>query len=200
MAFDFMSILAQWEDMGVFNVLLPFLLVFAITFAILEKVKIFGADKRNINGIIAAILGILVARNQYVVGIINRFLPNISLFMVIILMFLLLLGIFGGAYTGWQGGMLTIAAIVSLFFVIWSLSSDFIGEQFGLPDWLWGFDEQTKSSILMIGIFVFVIWLVMRESGSSGSSGTPGSSVTPIESWLDRWGNKLLRGGAPPHP
>jgi hypothetical protein len=170
---NFMTVLDQWESFGVFNVLLPFLLVFAITFAILEKIQLFG-QKRQINGIIAAIMGILLVRNQYVVGIINRFLPNVSLFMVVILMFLLLLGIFVGKSFGWTDNMLGVAVIISLVFVVWSLSSDFLGERFELPDFLTSFDEQTKSSIFMIAIFVAVIYFVTKDSSGKGIWSTLG--------------------------
>ena len=185
MALDFMSLLDQWENMGVFNVLFPFLLVFAITFAVLEKLAIFQG-KRQINGIVAAVLGILVVRNQYIVGLINRFLPNVSLFMIVILMFLLLIGIFAGDSKIFRGSLLGLSAVISLIFVVWSLSSDFVGEKFGLPDWLYGLDEQTKSAILFIGIFVVVIWLVTRDSG--GGSGATGPA---FGNWFSRLGGEM---------
>ena len=53
----------------------------------------------------------------------------------------------------WQGGLLGLAALVSLFFVIWSLSSDYLGQRWTLPDWFYGFDETTKATVLFIGIF-----------------------------------------------
>ena len=182
MALDFMNILSEWENLGVFNVLLPFLLVFAIAFAILEKIKLFG-DKRQINGIIAGILGILFVRNQYLVGLLNRFLPNISMFMIIILMFLLLFGIFAGQHKGFKDSLLGFAMVVSVIFVIWSLSSDFVGERFELPDFLTDLDDTTQSSILFIGIFVVVIWFVTKGDGGSGK-----------ESWLEKF-KKGVSGG-----
>ncbi len=185
MALNFMNILAQMEDMGVFNIILPFLLVFAITFAILEKVKIFG-DKRQINGIIAAILGILVARNQYVVGIINRFLPNISLFMVVILMFLLLFGIFSGEYKGFKGSLLGLAMIFSIIFVVWSLTADFVGERFELPNWLYGFSDDTQAAVLLIAIFVIVIWYVTKGPPTADEK-------PPFGKWLASLGGESTK-------
>lgn len=167
---DFMNILSQWENLGVFNILLPFLLVFAITFAILEKIKLFGtAGKSNkqINGVVAAVLGILVVRNQYVVGIINRFLPNVALFMIIILMFLLLVGIFRGQHQDTSGWQLKVAVVVCVLFVLWSLSSDFIGQKYEIPSFLYGFDEQTKATVLFIAVFVGVIAFVWYSGKDS---------------------------------
>lgn len=163
MASGFESLLEYGESMGVFNVLMPFLLVFAITFAVLEKLDIFKG-KRQINGIVAAVFGILVIRNQYVVGIITKFLPNISLFMIVILMFLLLIGTFVGEHKNWNGKYLhPIAIIVSVIFVIWSLSADYIGSKWALPSFLTNLDETTKAGILFIAMFVGVIWFVTRQ-------------------------------------
>lgn len=183
---DFMTVLDQWESFGVFNVLLPFLLVFAITFAILEKIQLFG-QKRQINGIIAAIMGILLVRNQYVVGIINRFLPNISLFMIIILMFLLLIGIFAGGSTRFRGSLLGFAMVISFIFVLWSLSSNFLGDTLGLPDFLTNLDDQTKSIIWFVAIFVAVIYFVTKDP--SGSKREPA-----FGNWLQKIGIEGRKG------
>lgn len=162
MAFNLVDVLATWEQIGIFEVVLPFLLVFTITFAILEKAKILG-EKRNINIAIALVSSLLFVRNGYLVGVVNRFLPNVSLFMIVIIMFLLLVGVFGG--TGvWSGGLLGVAALVSFVFVIWALSSDFIGDNFtGIPNWWIGITEEAKATIVFIGIFIVIIWLVTRE-------------------------------------
>lgn len=173
MALDFESLLAQWESFGVFNILLPFLLMFAITFAILEKIELFG-KKRQINAIISAILGIILVRNQYVVGIINRFLPNVALFMIVILMFLLLVGVFMGKHEDWSKDWFNYAVGISLIFVVWALSSDFVGSIFEIPDWLHGFDDQTKATVIFIGIFVAVIWYVVKGGTSSSERGQTG--------------------------
>ena len=167
MSFDLNTIFTQWESMGVFNIVLPLLLIFTLAFAILNKVKILGG-KKNIDVIVAFIIALLTVRNQYIIGLVNRFLPNISLFLVVILMFLLMLGIFAGEHTGWKGGMLGIATLVSVLFVIWALSADYIGERFSVPDWWYSVDEQTKATIVFVAIFVIIIAWVTKEPGQKG--------------------------------
>ena len=162
MAFDFATVLESWEGIGVFDILLPFLLVFTITFAVLEKSKILG-EKRNFNVAIALVASLLFIRNNYLVSVVNRFLPNVSLFMVIIIMFLLLVGVFGGG-SAWSGGLLGVAALISVVFVIWALSADYIGENFtGIPDWWVSMSDEAKATIVFLGIFILIIWLVTRE-------------------------------------
>lgn len=162
MAFDFATVLKSWEEIGVFDVLLPFLLIFTITFAVLEKSKILG-DKRNFNVAIALVASLLFIRNNYLVGVVNRFLPNVSLFMVIIIMFLLLVGVFGGG-SAWSGGLLGVAALISAVFVIWALSADYVGKNFtGIPDWWVSMSDEAKATIVFLGIFILIIWLVTRD-------------------------------------
>jgi len=94
MATDFYSLMAELQAMGVYDYLLPFLLIFTIIFAILEKLMIFGKEhgtekpKTNINLVISLILGLLVVSQPEITYIINSFLPKVSLFILVSLMFL----------------------------------------------------------------------------------------------------------------
>src|SRR3989344_6578327 len=123
MAFDFRDFLNLSEEIGVFEVLLPFLLVFTLSFGVLQKSKILGKMKQ-LNIIVSFVIALLFVRNQILVGLVNRFLPNVSIFMIIILMFLLLVGIFvGKEHAGWTGNVLGLAFFVSIIFIIIALFS-----------------------------------------------------------------------------
>lgn len=171
MAIDFRDFLNLGEDIGAFDVLLPFILVFTLVFAVLQKSKIFGDKNKNLNVVISFVVGLLFIRNQALVTLVNRFLPNVSLFLIIILMFLLLIGIFAGQHKGWTGSAMGVAAIISIIFIIYSLSSATIGDTFNLPDFLTDFDDQTKGTILFIAVFVIIIWLVTKEPKQEGKEG-----------------------------
>ena len=79
------------QRMGFFDILLPFLLVFAIVYGILEKTGIFGEKRHDINAVIALVIGLMVAVTTFVVNILTGFLPLVGLLAVIIVMFLMLL-------------------------------------------------------------------------------------------------------------
>src|SRR3989338_457105 len=118
-AFSFQDFLAGLEDIGFYEVALPFLLVFTITFAILQKIKIFGEKGKNFNAVIAVVMAFLVVRSQAIVEVMNTFLPQISLISIIIVVTLLLIGILlnkeNASLTGALGGigiLLTIGAII----------------------------------------------------------------------------------------
>ncbi|MBI2652090.1 hypothetical protein HYX00_01375, partial [Candidatus Woesearchaeota archaeon] len=53
----FIEVLDRWR---VADVLLPFLLIFVIVFAILQKTKILGDSKKNLNVVVAIVVGLLV--------------------------------------------------------------------------------------------------------------------------------------------
>lgn len=112
----------QLESIGVFEILLPFLLVFALVFGLLEKTKILGKDKRNINAVVALILGLLFITQFEIVQTMTSFLPKISLFMIIAIMFLLLISFFGAKVHEKQSPFLWIVCVIVLIAIYWALS------------------------------------------------------------------------------
>ena len=72
---------------------------------------------KQLNVVVSFVIALLFIRNQELVGLVNRFLPNVSIFMIIILMFLLLVGIFvGKEHSGCTGNIMGLAFFVSLIF------------------------------------------------------------------------------------
>lgn len=86
------------KDFGLFDVILPFLFIFAIIFAILEKTMILGKEdglpKKNINSIVALVIALIFVSANKLVNTLTNALPNIALIIVIFVSFLLMLGIF----------------------------------------------------------------------------------------------------------
>jgi hypothetical protein len=90
------------EQIGIYDVVLPFLLVFTIVFAILEKTKVLGTEeiegkkytKKNLNAIIAFVIGFLVVASTSLVRTINSAMANITLLLLLSVSFLLLIGSF----------------------------------------------------------------------------------------------------------
>ena len=91
-----------FKEFGLFDVVLPFLLVFSIVFAILEKTMVLGVEKtksgeypkRALNTTVAFVIAMLVGATNKIVTAINKALPNVVLLLVIIISFLMLVGIF----------------------------------------------------------------------------------------------------------
>lgn len=164
MAFNFYDLLGIWEETGFFDVILPFLLVFTIIYAILLKIKVLGEHK-PVNVVVSFVIALLVVRSESVVGLIGRFLPNVAIFLIVILMFLLMASTLVGESKDWfkEETLKYIALGISVVFVIWALASDYLGDWLELPRWIWNLDYQTKATILIVGVFVAVIVLVTLE-------------------------------------
>ncbi len=117
------------ESFGFFNVVIPFLLVFTLVFAILEKTKILGTEedgktpKKNLNAMISFVFALLVVATKEVVIAIRGSLPQVALILVIIFCFLLLAGSFmkSGEFSfeenpGWKA-FLTVTMFIAVILV-----------------------------------------------------------------------------------
>lgn len=160
------------QDSGFFDYALPFLLVFAITFGILEKTSIFGSTgtekkpRTNINAIVAALIGLYVVTSTPVVEKIFVFIPKVGLLLLIILAFLLMIGFFMGAEPKLTGGVFIIALIFALVATAWAISS---GEDLGgFESWrdLW---DNYYQSIIVIGIIVIAMVGIIFSGGKSNA-------------------------------
>ena len=157
------------DNNSVFELLLPFVLIFTIIFAILQATKILGA-KKNIDAIIAIVFGLLLIRSTVAVQTINRFLPNVSLAIIVVLMILLLLGIFLGKEYKWASGMKGIAALLSAVVVLWIFSGSSLS-RFGIPNVFGGLSSETKGIIVFIVVLIIIVSFVSRDESKKKGGG-----------------------------
>ena len=166
--------ISSLESIGAFDIALPFVLIFTISFAVLQKINLFGG-KKNIDIVVSLVLAFLAVRNILLINLLNSFLPNIAMFLIIILMFLLILGTFFGKTPAFEGFWGLIILIFALAAVVISLSSEFLGYYgFSLPPFLADlfYDYQTRAMVLFIGGLVAVIYFATGSSSSSTSWST----------------------------
>ncbi|MBW2981088.1 hypothetical protein KY360_06755 [Candidatus Woesearchaeota archaeon] len=168
----FVSTLEAW---GLTDVMLPFLLIFVIIFAVLEKSKLFGEEKRNINTVIALVFSLLVViphvTNRYpagmdVVDILNTALPAVSIVVVAILMLLVLIGIFGHekVFLGMTApGWITFVSIM-IILLIFGNAAGWWGS--GWEVWLNRyFGSDAIAIIIMLLVFgVIIAWITGEGS------------------------------------
>ncbi len=105
----------------VVETILPFLLVFTIVFAILQKSEVLGKGKKQVDAIVGLVIGLLVISFGQAVGIILQMTYFLSISLVIILVFMLLIGSFtkeGKFFEEMPKGIRWILIIASLISVI----------------------------------------------------------------------------------
>ena len=186
MALDFYlaSALEQW---GFYDFILPFVLIFTIVFAVLQKVKIFGTadEARKFNIVIALVLGLTVViphtlgiypPGMDVVAIMLESIPNVSLVLVAILMALLIIGLLGkrfeiggGALSGW----IALGAFAIVVYIFGSAA-----RWWDLP-FFRGFMANPDMIALIVTILVFaiIVWFVTSEPKDKDDENTFGKQM-----------------------
>lgn len=170
MAVGFERLVESLEKIGFVDVLLPFLLIFTVIFAVLDKTKILGEGKRNMNVGLAFVFALLVVVPHVTgrfpagydpVAVINSALPTVSLLVVAIIALLILIGVFahdrvmlGLTAPGWVG----LFSIVAILFIFGSSAGWW---QSGFMDWMEGiFGSDVVAVLIMILVFGIVIAFV----------------------------------------
>jgi len=175
---EFFRTLESW---GLVDILLPFLLIFAILFAVLEKSHILGADKRNLNTMLALIISLIVvvphATGNYPAGydpinIINAALPSVSVIVVAIIMLLIMIGLFahdkvllGVTMPGW----IALISIVAIIMIFGSAAGWYAS---GFNNWLESvFGSDALAIVIMVLVFGVIIAFI-TTSGKDAEAGT----------------------------
>ncbi|MFH1212157.1 MAG: hypothetical protein V1659_04505 [Candidatus Woesearchaeota archaeon] len=169
------------EETGLTEALVPFILVFVLVFAVLQKSKILGVTGaqgqekpvKNINVAVALIMALAVIIPHYtgsysagadVVDIINSAIPNISVVVVALVMLLLILGIWGNGVKIGGTRLETFAVAISAIAVvlIFANSLGWLGNN--LPSWLdWIDDSETISLVIVVLVFGLIIKFITGE-------------------------------------
>lgn len=174
MALNFTEAFTRLEEWGFYETILPFLLVFVLVFAILERINIFGPQSKKFNAVIALVMGILLVRQGTLVEFINTYLPNVSAVVVVFLGFLIILGFFGFGSTNMRGGIMIAFVIVSLIGGIWALTQATAQEdvEFSIP-WFGEFEitEADAGALVVIGVFLLIVGIAMYKPKKRGYEG-----------------------------
>ena len=177
---------------GFVDVLLPFLLIFTVIFAVLEKTKILGEGKRNLNVGLSFIFALLVVVPHVTgnfpagydpVAVINAALPSVSLVVVAIIALLILIGVFAGdklvfgmSSAGWIG----LFSLITIVFIFGSAAGWW---QTGFLDWLESlFGTDVVAVVIMLLIFGIIIAFVTGggEGEKVGAMGRIGSALNDL--------------------
>ena len=185
MATPFREILDFFASIGVFDVVLPFLLVFTIVFALFERTKVLGIEKiegkeytkKNLNSAAAFVIAFLVVASSELVGIITEVSSKFVVLLFLIVLFLLLVGSFfmeqpHGVFLegGWRTGFMVLVFIVLIFIFLDAIPSDGPAENL-LDEVLDFFDGTNKgefvgSVILLVLIVLFIVYITQDRQPS----------------------------------
>jgi len=168
--------------LGIYDVILPFLLVFTIVFAILEKTKIFGMEeiegkkypRKNLDAMIAFVIAFFVIASSKLVEVITQVSSQVVILLLLSILFMILVGSFaketeegfflpGGLNTTFM--VIMFVGIVGIFLNAikteegqsWlSFIMEFISTKWN-TDWV--------ASLILIGVIIGFMAYVMGGNG-----------------------------------
>lgn len=188
MASVFRGILEFFDQIGIFDVVLPFLLVFTIVFAIFEKTRVLGVDdiegkkytKKNLNSMVAFVIAFFVIASAQLVEIITEVSANMVLLLLLSVFFLLLVGSFWreGQEPFWleEKGWRVLFTFI-MFIGIVAIFLMAIKTEDGTPwlTWFLNYVYQNASStmvasILLIVILIGIMYFVVKDPKRNNNS------------------------------
>lgn len=151
MAFNFNYVLQQWEYYGVYDFILPFLLIFAVVFGILHYMKIFR-DNKGVQVIVAVVLGLLAIQTRFFTDFLRVISPRLGVGLVILLGILILIGLFVPEKSQGTLGWVLMGVGVVIALIILGQSAKVLN--------FWGtgvFSDDIVAWLVLIGLLLGVI-------------------------------------------
>ena len=150
------------------EVILPFVLIFTIVFGVLQKSKIFGDKKKQIDAIVALVIGLFVISFAKAIGIIVQLSAFLAVALVVVIVFLLLVGAFtkegdvDKVFSNSMRKLIGIPVIIAFFIAVIYIAGiwDYILEK----NFFFGEGSNVFGTVIFIVIIVGTIWFVMRET------------------------------------
>lgn len=168
---DFSAVISKLVSIGFYEVFLPFILVYAVIFAVLQKSKIFeggssSADNaKNVNAIIAFVFGLFIVASIQVVQFIQSLILNAVIILIFILCVLILLGfIFGDNYTSiFENKIVKWVSAISIFLVMLGILLYLLGFWNWLENqWRNFSSSDTISTIIILLIVIGVLYFITK--------------------------------------
>ena len=144
------------------EMLLPFLLVFVVVFAILQKSKILGEGKAQVDAIVGLVVGLILIGVPGPRDILVGIMPWMAVGVAVILVFMILYGfVVGdlsklGEETGVKIGMGVLAGVFTIGVVLFvSGLHEKIWDSFGGSGDVW---MNVVMVVLVLGVMAVAVW------------------------------------------
>jgi len=185
----FEAVLQLLEDFGFFSVVIPFLLIFALFYAMILKTGVLGtlsdAWTKTTAAIISMAAAFLVIVYTPVIDALRILIPQAGFLIVAVMLFLMLVAFL---VPNWSSAIgeekwWIVPAVIVLIVIFLGMVGASVGESvpalYGFTQFLIGkipleFPEEAMNTLMafaiVIGIPLIVVGIIMWKSSSSGSS------------------------------
>ncbi|MBW2986346.1 hypothetical protein KY333_03170 [Candidatus Woesearchaeota archaeon] len=167
------------DKLGMWDVILPFVLVFTIVFAVLEKTKVLGEEagepKHRFNAIAAFVIGAFTLLAVDVLNLVTRFSQYIVIILVMTVCLVVLVSFFGFKDMGsTKLGKRVILPVLFIILVIGMLYA------FGWLNVLnWSAVSNYIGLLIGLAVFLLVIWIILREPKKTTATTQTGTTTRP---------------------
>jgi hypothetical membrane protein len=186
------NVLEFFGKIGIYDVVLPFMLTFTIVYAILDRTRVLGTEKiggdehpkRNLNAMVAFVIGFLVIASSRLVETITSVSSNIVILLLLGVFFLMLVGTFFKEGGLWEEGkglhngvkwffiILMLVGILAIFMNALKTESGQTWLDYSLNylanNWS---SNAVASIILIILVFLFIRYLSSPGAPADAKSG-----------------------------
>ena len=151
--------------------ILPFLLIFVIVFAILEKTKLLGDDKKQLSAIIAFVIGLIFVSVAYPKIVVSNMILFLTVALVVVFVVLLLWGFVTGASLKenilkkeikWVVGIVIVLAVIIAVFWAMGIENDIFDFLFK-QSW----SNSFWTNFLFIAVIAAALALILKKKASS---------------------------------
>jgi hypothetical protein len=173
----FRNALVFFDELGVYDVVLPFLLIFSLMYAMLEKTRVFGMEghgdhattRKNLNAMVAFCTSFLVVASSQLVSVINDTIAKTMVLMVASVLFMVVVGTFSqdkelyldGA---WRKAFMGVSLAAILLILFYNL---------GWLQFIWMYSAQNLNGPVVgsFGLLIIVLAFMAYITGSSSGGG-----------------------------
>lgn len=160
-------------DLGVADIILPFILIFVVLFAVLEKTQ--SLQTRQLRSVVAFSVALLMIGFDYYVGIFNRLLSLIGLVLIAYVLFMILTGFFTIELK--KAWVFSIASIVMgiILIIVFELSFlEWLGNALSATIW--------PALLTLVIFFGLIYWITSGEVIERQESSKSNSPKSPSQS------------------
>ena len=159
-----------FQSMVFTRYILPFALIWTLVYAVLEKTKLLGDGKHQLNAIISLVVGITFTGFLAGTQIVSNMVLFLAVALVVLFVILLLWGFITAGEKGlvlepWMKyGLIGLAGIAFIWAIIWAtglldtVKNLLLGQTWSTSIW---------SNVLFIGIIVIALVLVLKQKKKS---------------------------------
>ncbi|MFP4403120.1 MAG: hypothetical protein ACLFPJ_02105 [Candidatus Woesearchaeota archaeon] len=174
MNLNFVEFFRWLESMGMVDAFLPFILVFAIMFAVLEKTQVL--ENKKINAVFAGVAGMLVViphimgkypAGKDIVVIINTALPNFIAVLIAVVLALVLLNITSDSKNSTFGNKWPVWVSLAVVVYIFGAAANWWTNIFGAY-----LNNQTMAVVLILIVFGLVFYYIVEANGDDDDDET----------------------------